>query len=501
MRIVVNICRLVVALTLIFSGFVKAIDPLGTQYKIDDYLGALGLLSYVPQWVTLSTSIALSALEFLLGMLLLFAIHRRLVSRLIVTFLGVMTLVTLWIWIADPVKDCGCFGDAIKITNGETLLKNIVLLACSIVVAWKPLKMTRFISHSNQWIVKNYTLLFILVVSTWCLYDLPLFDFRPYHIGVNIEQDMQIPEGAPQPEYETTFVLEKDGVQKEFSIDNYPDSTWKFVDSHSVLVKEGYEPPIHDFSIQTLEGEDVTDSILHKEGYTFLLVAPMLGDAEKKDFGDINILAEYANEKNYGFCCLTASSTKDIEKWRQETGADYPIYHTDGTTLKTIIRSNPGLLLLKDGTIIQKWSDKMMPEIPMVDGNTPPLEEQQIGQMADDSTAEKIALIVILFIVPMFVLTIADRLFAWTKWFRKDEDTNNVKHLNNKVTMRKKIVAGNWKMNMNLQDGIALAKELNDTLTADSSTSQVWHSSSTRTSSVWELRTAQTRKRALSPVR
>ena len=166
MRIVVNICRLVVALTLIFSGFVKAIDPLGTQYKIDDYLGALGLLSYVPQWVTLSTSIALSALEFLLGMLLLFAIHRRLVSRLIVTFLGVMTLVTLWIWIADPVKDCGCFGDAIKITNGETLLKNIVLLACSIVVAWKPLKMTRFISHSNQWIVKNYTLLFILVVST-----------------------------------------------------------------------------------------------------------------------------------------------------------------------------------------------------------------------------------------------------------------------------------------------------------------------------------------------
>ncbi len=467
MRIVVNICRLVVALTLIFSGFVKAIDPLGTQYKIDDYLGALGLLSYVPQWVTLSTSIALSALEFLLGMLLLFAIHRRLVSRLIVTFLGVMTLVTLWIWIADPVKDCGCFGDAVILSNGETLLKNIVLLACSIVVAWKPLKMTRFISHSNQWIVKNYTLLFILVVSTWCLYDLPLFDFRPYHIGVNIEQDMQIPEGAPQPEYETTFVLEKDGVQKEFSIDNYPDSTWKFVDSHSVLVKEGYEPPIHDFSIQALEGEDVTDSILHKEGYTFLLVAPMLGDAEKKDFGDINILAEYANEKNYGFCCLTASSTKDIEKWRQETGADYPIYHTDGTTLKTIIRSNPGLLLLKDGTIIQKWSDKMLPEIPMVDGNTPPLEEQQIGQMADDSTAEKIALIVILFIVPMFVLTIADRLFAWTKWFRKDEDTNNVKHLNNKVTMRKKIVAGNWKMNMNLQDGIALAKELNDTLTAE----------------------------------
>ena len=124
MRIVVNICRLVVALTLIFSGFVKAIDPLGTQYKIDDYLGARGLLSYVPQWVTLSTSIALSALEFLLGMLLLFAIHRRLVSRLIVTFLGVMSLVTLWIWIADPVKDCGCFGDAIILSNGETLLKN-----------------------------------------------------------------------------------------------------------------------------------------------------------------------------------------------------------------------------------------------------------------------------------------------------------------------------------------------------------------------------------------
>jgi len=310
---------MLLAVVFIFSGFVKAIDPLGTVYKMQDYLAAAhSAIAAAPEWLLTACAIALSTMEFLLGIFLFFGFHRRVVTKLTLVFMVIMTAITTWIWIADPVKDCGCFGDAIKITNGETLLKNIVLLACSAAVAWRPLEMTRFISKTNQWIVKNYTLLFILVVSTWCLYDLPLFDFRPYHIGVNIEQDMQTPEGAPQPEYETTFVLEKDGVQKEFSIDNYPDSTWKFVDSHSVLVKEGYEPPIHDFSIQTLEGEDVTDSILHKEGYTFLLVAPMLGDAEKKDFGDINILAEYANDKNYGFCCLTASSTKDIEKWRKE---------------------------------------------------------------------------------------------------------------------------------------------------------------------------------------
>ena len=130
LKIVVNICRMVVALTFIFSGFVKAIDPLGTQYKIQDYLAALELETLLPGWASLAISVGLSALEFCLGIFLLFAINRRRVTRTIVVFMVLMTLVSLWLWIANPVSDCGCFGDAVKLTNGQTFLKNIVLLVC-----------------------------------------------------------------------------------------------------------------------------------------------------------------------------------------------------------------------------------------------------------------------------------------------------------------------------------------------------------------------------------
>ena len=246
-KLLVNICRLVVAVTFIFSGFVKAIDPLGTQYKIEDYAEAAGLLSLTYPWATLGLSVALSALEFCLGVFLLFAIHRRMVSRITVVFMAVMTLVTLWIWIGDPVKDCGCFGDAVHLSNGQTLLKNIVLLACAVVLVWRPRDMVRFISRTNQWIVINYTVLFIVLVSIYCLYHLPLFDFRPYHVGADIKKGMEMPEGVKGPEFETTFIMEKDGVRKEFSLENYPDSTWTFIDSKTVQTSEGYVPPIHDF--------------------------------------------------------------------------------------------------------------------------------------------------------------------------------------------------------------------------------------------------------------
>lgn len=133
--ILVNICRFIVAPVLIFSGYVKAVDPLGTQYKIQDYLQALGVVDVVPDWITLGTSVALCALEFTLGVLLLFAINRRIVSRLIVAFMSVMTVITLWLAIANPVQDCGCFGDALHLTNWQTFWKNVVLLAAAVVVA------------------------------------------------------------------------------------------------------------------------------------------------------------------------------------------------------------------------------------------------------------------------------------------------------------------------------------------------------------------------------
>ena len=469
LKMIVNLCRIIVAVTFIFSGFVKAIDPIGTQYKLQDYLGAIGMAGILPNWTLLAVAVFLAAIEFCIGIFLLFAIQRRLISKLTVAFMAFMTMVTVWIVVADPVKDCGCFGDALHLTNTETLIKNIVLLVCSLAIMYRPLAMFRFVSKSNQWIVTNYTIVFILVSSGLSLYYLPIFDFRPYHIGVNIPRGMEIPKGAKLPQFKTTFIMEKNGKRKEFTLDNYPDASWKFIDSKTVQTSEGYIPPIHDFSItDNKTGLDLTNSVLSHKGYTFLLIAPHLETADDSNFGDIDRLYEYAQSYDIPFYCLTASTTKAIKRWIDLTGAEYPFCITDEAVLKTIIRSNPGLLLLKDGTIINKWSHNNLPNEAKL---SRPISQSSLGKMPKDSVPAKILEIVLWFILPLTLLTLADRLWAWSKWVRikEQKDKQKLYHLFNKKKskMRKKIVAGNWKMNLNLQEGVALAKEINEAMTAE----------------------------------
>ena len=480
--ILVNICRLLLAITFIFSGFVKAIDPLGSQYKIGDYLTALGMAGKIPEWVQLILSISLSGAEFTLGILLLLAIRRRLVSKLAFVLMLGMTLITLWFTISNPIQDCGCFGDAIHLTNSQTFIKNLVLLVASIVVMRLPLYQVRFISKTNQWIATYFTMIFIVIVSLLSLYHLPLFDFRPYYIGQNILKGMQIPKGAKQTKYKTTFICTKNGVQKEFNENNYPynDSTWVFVDTKQEVIEKGYEPPIHDFSITDEKtGEDLTEQILNKDGYTFLLVSPMLEVAQDRNFGDIEGIYEYAKENGYAFYGLTASTDKGIKHWRDITGAEYPFYVTDGTTLKTMIRSNPGLLLLYKGTIINKWNHNDIPKVAELNA---PLNLLTIGHEPESSTWKKILTMILCYVLPLILLIVADRFWAWTKWVQKREKWIKEKEqrllkneqskklyqlLKRKRNMRKKIVAGNWKMNETLQEGVALAKEINDALKAD----------------------------------
>ena len=421
-KILVNIARLVVALAFILSGFVKAVDPLGTQYKIADYLEALHLGAYVPDGLTLILSVLLSATEFWLGICLLFAIRRRVVTRVILVWLMIMTPLTLWLALANPISDCGCFGDAIVLTNWQTLWKNIILLACAILLACYPLDMMRFVSRTNQWIVMNFTALFILIVAGQSLYELPYFDFRPYHIGTDLRKGWQ-------------------------------------------QMMEGEESPYSEFFLERIDdGNDITDSVLNDKGYVFLLVSPHLEEADESQFGRLNLIYEYAMEEGYPFYCLTASGEKAITKWRDGTGAEYTFCQTDDIVLKTMIRSNPGLMLLKDGTIIRKWSHNILPG---EDELSAPLEKTEIGKMPEDSVPKKILVILLWYVLPLVLLTIADRLWAWSNWIKKGEKTIKLYQILKRKDMRKKIVAGNWKMNLNLQEGVALAKELNEALAAD----------------------------------
>ena len=415
--VITTVCRFVLAVVFIFSGFVKAIDPLGTQYKIQDYLDAFGWTGVFPVFVPFVASALLGMLEFCLGVYLFFGIRRIIAPRAVVAVMAVMTPLTFWLAWEHPVSDCGCFGDALVLTNWETFGKNVVLLAMSLVVLkcrrrLFPLATTRF-----DWLIALYGFLYILCMTVYCYRHLPVFDFRPYYVGADIRQGMSIPAGEEPTEFETRFVLQKDGVEKEFTLENYPDSTWTFVDSKTVVKKQGYEPPIHDFSmIRYDDGEDITEQVLADEGYTFLLVAHQLGQANQSRMDLINELYDYCLEYGYAFYCLTSSSDEDILKWQEDTGAEYPFCLMDNITLKTMVRFNPGLMLLKKGTVVGKWSIIDIPDEYQLVG---PLEQLPMGEANRPSFVYRLIGVLMWFAFPLFLMCMAD--LSWERYRKKRE--------------------------------------------------------------------------------
>ena len=450
---VVNCCRFILGVTFVFSGFVKAVDPLGTCYKIQDYFTAFGILQLMPDIVPLALSVFLAVMEFGVGMHLILGIRRRVTTLLALLIMLVMTPLTLYLALTNPISDCGCFGDALVLTNWQTFGKNVVLLICAVVVFMTPWNMVRFLTKKMEWTLSTYSIVFVFVLACYCLATLPIIDFRPYKIGNNIREGMEIPEGSKPTVFDTRFIMEKEGERQTFTVDNYPDSTWTFVSAETIVVEKGYEPPIHDFVMESMEtGEDITDEVLDDPGYTFLLVMHRTEEAEEGFIDLINELYDYSVEHGYGFYALSSSSAEAIEQWRDRTGAEYPFCIMDDITLKTMVRSNPGLMLIKNGVVLNKWADSQMPnEFDLTDR----LEELPLGVMKDVSDLRTLGWVGVWFVAPLLLIILIDRIFN--------------RHNNKKIkkSMRKKIVAGNWKMNMNLQEGVALAKELNEVLTAD----------------------------------
>ena len=410
MKVWVNICRFVLAVVFIFSGFVKAIDPFGSFYKIQNYLTAFNLISWFPGYWPLLFAVLLAAIEFCAGIYLFLGIRRKISSTLAFLLMLVMTPLTFYLALADPVSDCGCFGDALVLTNWQTFGKNVVLLVAAVTVFRQWREITRFITLKMEWIFSMYTILFVFALSAYCLRNLPLLDFRPYKIGTNIKAGMEITEGAKLSVLETTFVMEKDGKRKEFTLDNYPDSTWTFVETRTIVKEKGYEPPIHDFAMQSLtSGTDITDSVLTSRGYTFLLVAHRIEEADDSNIDLINEIYDYSVEHGYGFYALTSSPEDAIALWCDRTGAEYPFCQMDDITLKTIIRSNPGLLLIKDGTILNKWSDSQLPDEYVL---TDSLDKLELGRQKYVNDWYTMGYVLLWFIVPLAFVIGADQLFV-----------------------------------------------------------------------------------------
>ncbi len=357
-KILKHLARILFGLVFIFSGFVKGIDPWGSAYKFTDYFHAMGLDAIV--WAAFPLGVLLSFAEFAIGVAFLFNWRMKIFSWLGLLFMLFFTPLTLWIALKNPVTDCGCFGDALVISNWETFYKNLIFIVLAIVV---------FVNRSwfdNQ--VKTKTPL-VLSLVTFVAYfgvvyhsynHLPIFDFRPYKVGVNIPDAMTVPEGAPQDEYENIFYYKnkKTGEVEKFDEENYPwqdTVNWEFHDMESNLIQEGYEPPIHDFRIETPDGENIIDFFTYDENYVFILVAYDLHKSSTKSQGEINTLADWAMQQGYSFICLTSTLPDESMAFAQANGAPYEFFNCDEITLKTMIRSNPGLIVIKDGTILGKW--------------------------------------------------------------------------------------------------------------------------------------------------
>ncbi len=357
MKIMRLISRIIIGLLFMFSGFVKAVDPLGSAYKFNDYFQAFHLEILKP--FSLVLAIMLFTAEFISGFSVLSGYFQKKGIWGVMILMLIFTPLTLILAITNPVTDCGCFGDAIHLTNWQTFGKNIFLMIPAVILFTGRNQVRRIRTVKMESLIILIVTLLFIIFSLLNLRYLQLFDFLPYKTGVNIPESMLIPEGKAADEYLTTFIYEKEGVRKEFTLENYPanDSTWIFVDQKSKLIKKGFMPPIHDFSITTIEGEDLTDWILANRGYTILMVSTKLKKADKKDLDKGFELGLWCKEKGMSFYVVTASGTDEVKGYSN----GLTICTADETTLKTIVRSNPGYMLLKEGSIYGKWSSANLP--------------------------------------------------------------------------------------------------------------------------------------------
>ena len=374
-RVLVNLCRLVLSLALIFSGGVKLIDPHGTEYKIRDYAIAFGMDDVMWSYLPLLMSVGLSLAEFCLGVNLLFGSNRRWTSRVVFMAFALFTPFTMYLALENPVHDCGCFGDAWVLTNWQTFAKNVLLLSCAIVVCrWYRLQV-RLISIHGQWLVSLYTWVYALMLMSYCLYTLPVIDFRPYHLGADIAEKMR-----------------------------WDDDTDRI-------------PPITDLVItDPLTGQDMTDSIVSGQGWKFLIVLPRVENADDGVMDKLAELTEYCLENDYMLTAMTASSDSLVDYWRDITGAEYPFLVADEIPLKTMIRSNPGLILLRGSVVAGKWAST---EIPGSTELVAPLEQMDWVHREQTSYTERLLVLLYWYLLPLLLLTMLDALWQGIKKYRE----------------------------------------------------------------------------------
>lgn len=358
MKIVVTFCRIFVAALFLFSGFIKLNDPLGFSYKLQEYFGegVLNLEFLIPY--ALLIAVFLVIFEIILGITLILGYLPKFTVWSLLLMIVFFTFLTFYSAYFNKVTDCGCFGDALPLTPWESFTKDLILLVLILVLFFG----RKFITPippiaGHKWIVfVSFTL--CLGFAYYVLMHLPVFDFRAYKEGIDMLKGMEVPEGAPKAEFAYHWKFDVNGEEKVITTSgNYPKVDGKFINVETEELKEGYEPAIHDFAIEK-DGNDYTVEFLKKEKL-LMIVAYNLSKSEDEGFSAIKKITDKAKSQGYTVIGLTASGIKDISNIRAKYNLDFYFFTTDETALKTVIRSNPGVVKLKYGVIQQKlhWND------------------------------------------------------------------------------------------------------------------------------------------------
>ncbi len=357
MKIITGFFRVFVGCLFIFSGFIKANDTLGFSYKLVEYFEIFAKnIHFFEYFIPVTTPLAifLVVFEIALGFALLMGARTKLTLWLLFLLIVFFTFLTFYSAYFDKVRECGCFGDFWHLTPWQSFTKDLVLLV-SVIILFMGQK---YINPLFGKKMENGLLIFFVLLSTaFPLYTynyLPILDFRAYAIGKNIPAQTK---GVPdEVKFYYTLKDKKTGASKEF--DAWPadwDKQYDYLSSRQEVTKKGIDPKIKDFSIAKPEGGDYTQDIIENPNYNFLLICYDLSLTNKEVFGKINDFVALCKQENITFAILTSSSKETIDKFKEETKVTADFYNTDGTVLKTMIRSNPGLMLLKGGTVIDMW--------------------------------------------------------------------------------------------------------------------------------------------------
>ena len=357
MKYIVHISRILVGVLFIISGLIKLNDPVGFSFKLEEYFsqGVLDLPFLEPY--ALGISIFVVIFEVLLGILLLLGFRVQFtVWSLLVMIVG-FTFLTFYSAYFNKVTDCGCFGDAIKLTPWESFTKDIILLLLILVLFFGRKYIKPIFGINTVRIITIASVIGCILFCYHVLHHLPVVDFRPYKIGANIEEGMTVPEDAPKPIYDYAWRFEVDGEEQVIVTQgDYPSVEGEFIDVETTEVQKGYEPPVHDFTIEQ-NGEDFAPSLL-QEPKLVMVVAYDLRKTNRDVYSELKQVTDKAIKDGYKVIGMSASNAQQTEKLIADYKLDFEFYFTDETTLKTIIRSNPGVLVLEKGTIRQKVHHK-----------------------------------------------------------------------------------------------------------------------------------------------